>query len=616
MTTVIEGRLTIKDDGTIVLKKFGSTAEKEMGKAGKASKKAAETSDESWTKAKGTWIAAAAAIAGVTIAFAKLTKAAKEAVIASETQRKAVAGMEAVMKSMGRYTPELTANIQAYASELQRVTNFGDEATLQGAKFLMTYGDITNKLLPRSIKTMQDLAALMGGGPAGLVRAANMLGKASMGMTGELRRVGITVDQATFESEGYLGVLKQIEKQVSGQAEAMADPWTQMSNAIGDAKENAGAIINLGFAPWAEDITALLGNVTETWKSLAEKIQEVRRVELQYQADALKAQLERGTYTADMGGLGADFSIDEEVTPEQRELLKRKLENLNAALAVIAGEISGEGTTNGDRAKLVFDIGPSSERVSAETAGLEDESAFQMGMSEQWAAELEAMREHEAEKLAIRTEAAEAWLETYTDLSGAEGDLTEAETQRIDRIIAESQEARKKMVLNTLQSQLSATSQNLQMIAQEMGKHGKAAFRAYQATAIAETIISTYKAAQGAYAALAPIPIVGPALGVAAAAAATVAGIARVHAIAKQSPGGGSVGSTTSGGAIPVGTRPGETTLPEIPATGDDQRGQTTIIFEGDVLADEFYIEMLAEKLSGMVEDRDVRLVASDAREY
>lgn len=63
----------------------------------------------------------------------------------------------------------------------------------------------------------------------------------------------------------------------------------------------------------------------------------------------------------------------------------------------------------------------------------------------------------------------------------------------------------------------------------------------YKAAAITETVINTYKAATAAYSALAPIPIVGPALGVAAAAAATAAGLATVGKIRSAREQGGNL---------------------------------------------------------------------------
>lgn len=75
---------------------------------------------------------------------------------------------------------------------------------------------------------------------------------------------------------------------------------------------------------------------------------------------------------------------------------------------------------------------------------------------------------------------------------------------------------------------------NIATIAGENTKVGKAA-------AAAAATINTYQAATGAYAALAPIPLVGPALGIAAAAAAVISGMANVRKILATQP-----GSTTS----------------------------------------------------------------------
>lgn len=171
---------------------------------------------------------------------------AKNFIDASNKQAQAVAGMETALKSMGRYTPELSKEMQALASSLQQVTNYGDEATIEGQKFLVTYREITDDLLPRSTKVMLDLAALMGGDT---VKAANMLGKASMGMVGELRRVGITVDADTYKLKGYAGMLDAVETQVKGQAEAQRKATGSMialGNSIGDLKEKAGDILKLG----------------------------------------------------------------------------------------------------------------------------------------------------------------------------------------------------------------------------------------------------------------------------------------------------------------------------------------------------------------------------------
>jgi hypothetical protein len=194
----------------------------------------------------------------------------KNLVSASNEQARAVEGLNTALKSMGRYTPELSSQMQDLASALQETTNYGDEATMQGQKFLVTYRDITDDLLPRSSKAMLNLAALMGGDVAS---AANMLGKASMGMTGELRRVGITVDANVYKSEGYVGVLRAIESQVSGQAEAMrraTGPWIAIGNAIGDVKEKLGDMVKISFGPFGEDLLTVIGLINAKIKEFQE----------------------------------------------------------------------------------------------------------------------------------------------------------------------------------------------------------------------------------------------------------------------------------------------------------------------------------------------------------
>jgi len=87
-----------------------------------------------------------------------------------------------------------------------------------------------------------------------------------------------------------------------------------------------------------------------------------------------------------------------------------------------------------------------------------------------------------------------------------------------------------------------------------MSSRSKTMFNIGKAAAITQTVLSTYEGAQKAYASLAGIPIVGPALGIAAAGAAIAAGAARVSAIRSQSfGGGGSVSNVGGGGGISAG---------------------------------------------------------------
>jgi hypothetical protein len=82
---------------------------------------------------------------------------------------------------------------------------------------------------------------------------------------------------------------------------------------------------------------------------------------------------------------------------------------------------------------------------------------------------------------------------------------------------------------------------------EQAGKNNKKAFEAQKAVAIAQTVISTYQAATQAFAAMSVIPIIGPALGFAAAATIVAAGLANVAQIRSQQYQGRQLGGPVMG---------------------------------------------------------------------
>lgn len=112
--------------------------------------------------------------------------------------------------------------------------------------------------------------------------------------------------------------------------------------------------------------------------------------------------------------------------------------------------------------------------------------------------------------------------------------------------------------LQAKKAQMQATvgffNQGLAQMAQGQGKAAKAAQAIQKAQALYEIGVNTYRAAMGAYAALSPIPIVGPALGVAAAAAAVAMGGSMAQGVLS----GGGAGAVTGSAppALPVTLSP------------------------------------------------------------
>ena len=92
-------------------------------------------------------------------------------------------------------------------------------------------------------------------------------------------------------------------------------------------------------------------------------------------------------------------------------------------------------------------------------------------------------------------------------------------------------EQQAKQRLQTQQKIVTGMSEMFGNLATAAKAFGKKGFDAWKAFATAQAIIDTYGAANKAYHAMAGIPYIGPALGIAAAAAAIAAGMANVHAI-------------------------------------------------------------------------------------
>jgi hypothetical protein len=136
----------------------------------------------------------------------------------------------------------------------------------------------------------------------------------------------------------------------------------------------------------------------------------------------------------------------------------------------------------------------------------------------------------------------------------------------------------------------------LASMAQGHGKAAKAAQAIQKAQALYEIGVNTYRAAMGAYAALAPIPFVGPALGVAAAAAAIAMGASMAQGVLS---GGGGAGAIT-GSAPPALSNTGAPTSQAEQRQTEQQNQQVTYlrIGENDVLLGRTLLDLVGGALA------------------
>lgn len=178
--------------------------------------------------------------------------------------------LAAVLNATGNAAGLSAQQIAAYASELQNATNFGDELTIGAASILATFKEIKGDTFKQALAVAQDLSVVIG---QDLTSSVTQLGKALNdpihGVTA-LRRVGVSFTQSQLEqiktlqeSNDILGaqkiILKELESEFGGAAAAVADPWTQFKNAIGDLGETLAMALLPAVNALSRGLTTLVG---------------------------------------------------------------------------------------------------------------------------------------------------------------------------------------------------------------------------------------------------------------------------------------------------------------------------------------------------------------------
>lgn len=186
-----------------------------------------------------------------TAGFRTLTSVMSESVDLAREQAAVERGLNAVLESTG-YAAGLSADeLKSMASELQAVTNYGDEATIAAQSLLLTFTNIGEDVFPEVTETVLDMSTAFG---QDLKSSAIQLGKAlndPIEGLGSLSRIGVqfTEEQedlikAMVEAGDVAGaqgiILAELGTQVGGAARAAYEPTTGLMNAWGDFKEELG----------------------------------------------------------------------------------------------------------------------------------------------------------------------------------------------------------------------------------------------------------------------------------------------------------------------------------------------------------------------------------------
>lgn len=150
---------------------------------------------------------------------------------AARTQIQAEQKLAAVIAATGGAAGLSAREIAGYASELQSLTNFGDEATIAAASVLATFKDIKGDVFKQALAAAQDLSTVMGQDlKSSVVQLGKALNDPIQGVTA-LTRVGVSFSDQQKEqirslqtSGDLLGaqriILKELQTEFGGAARA------------------------------------------------------------------------------------------------------------------------------------------------------------------------------------------------------------------------------------------------------------------------------------------------------------------------------------------------------------------------------------------------------------
>ena len=184
--------------------------------------------------------AVAVGVTAAIMAAKKYIETLKQASEAYKVQEKAEKALAKAAENNPYLNRESLQNLKDYASELQKVTNYGDEATID----VMAQLAATGRTEAEIVKIMGAAADYAAAKHISLESAVQNLNKSYGGLAGELGELFPEVKALTAEQLKNGEAVDIIAKKYKGFAQEAADSGTQAKNAFGDFMESVGKIAN------------------------------------------------------------------------------------------------------------------------------------------------------------------------------------------------------------------------------------------------------------------------------------------------------------------------------------------------------------------------------------
>ena len=301
-------------------------------------------------------------VAGAYFGAMGLISAIKGSIDAFGQQELAEKKLEA---ALGRTSPALLNQ----AAALQKVTTFGDEATIEAMSLLAAFTD-EEEQIKKLTPVILDLAAAKG---MDLKAAADLVSKSVFSSTNALSRYGIEIEGAVGGTERLDSAVNNISALFGGQAKAQADTMSgsisQMINSVGDAAEAFGELLAPTVVVVADGLKFIAESVSSVLDSFNNLSEETTLLKL-----FSDAEIELQEFEKEIEGLSQESLIklqDEmfktnapfTLVTDDTKLLNDKLKLLQIELAKTSNAFETYGTKASLAIKKSEELGIEVEKV-------------------------------------------------------------------------------------------------------------------------------------------------------------------------------------------------------------------------------------------------------------
>jgi hypothetical protein len=158
-----------------------------------------------------------------------------EGVKAAEKSESALNALNVALAQTGKYSAETSEEFVQFAEEIQRTTQFSDDAVLKNTALLASLTTLDKDGLKRASKAAIELSAALG---KDLETTTEAIAKAANGNTTALNKMGVQFVKTGTDSGTFKNALTSIEEKLSGTAASKVNTFSGAISLAGNAFED------------------------------------------------------------------------------------------------------------------------------------------------------------------------------------------------------------------------------------------------------------------------------------------------------------------------------------------------------------------------------------------